>query len=47
MPAIFINSEGQITFEKEVLDAVNIKPGDDVLIQESAEGIIISKAKKK
>ncbi len=46
MPAIYINSGGEIIFDKDVLEAANIKPGDDVLIQETEEGIIISKAEE-
>lgn len=46
MPSIYINNVGEITFDKEVLDAANIKPGDDVLIQETEEGLVISKVQK-
>lgn len=46
MPSIYINNEGEITFDKEVLDAANIKPGDNVLIQETEEGLIISKVEE-
>ncbi|MBF8437144.1 AbrB/MazE/SpoVT family DNA-binding domain-containing protein [Halanaerobiaceae bacterium Z-7014] len=46
MAEIYISGDGEITFDKEVMDAIGVKPGDDVLIQETEEGIIISKAKK-
>ncbi len=46
MPEIYISGDGEITFDKEIMDALDIKPGDDVLIQETEEGIVISKAKK-
>jgi len=46
MPSIYINNEGEITFDKKVLDAANIKPGDNVLIQETEEGLVISKVEE-
>ncbi|GEM_PF-5900654 len=44
MPKILIGNGGEIIFDKEVLEAANIKAGDDVLIQETEGGLIISKA---
>ncbi|MFW6382044.1 MAG: AbrB/MazE/SpoVT family DNA-binding domain-containing protein [Bacillota bacterium] len=46
MPSIYINNVGEITFDKEVLDAANIKPGDSVLIKEIKEGLMITKVKE-